>query len=171
MAFRTSLALLVAMPLLVACGPAPDQPATPLADRSVQDSAPRGGDRVQPDETTAAEVVDPAPARVAPATPAAAPPVLDDIHGRWAESQALCADQATTITPTTFEDRDGICQVSEFVPSGDGFTATLSCQVGGASESRLARLRPQNGTLAISYLADDAGERVLQRCLAPQTDP
>lgn len=157
---RLPILLLAAVPLLGACGNAPEQPSdVPERERELRslseditdaDSEPDVDFRVSEIPTTDSNDV-----------------AQTDVFGSWARDEAECTAAAgppVTISSSRYEDISGSCEINELVDSGDGFTASLSCERDGANEAQLLKLTPDGDTLALSWVARDEPERNLVRC-------
>lgn len=158
---RLPILLLVAVPLLGACGYAPEQPdevanrPLDLQETQPQEETRSGGPASE--DLRIAEI--PTPERNV-AEPA-------DVFGGWAANESECTAAAgppVTISSSRYEGISGSCEINELVGNGDGFTASMSCERGGTTEVELLKLAPDGDTLALSWVARDEPDITLVRC-------
>lgn len=155
---RLPILLLAVVPLLGACGSAPEQPSD-VAERESSSL---------PDDTTEADGETVADLRLSE-IPAVKRDDVDptDAFGSWARDEVECAAVAgppVVISSSRYEDIAGDCEINELVDNGNGFTASLSCERDGANEPQLLKLTPDGDTLALSWVARDVPDRNLVRC-------
>ncbi|HEV7276378.1 MAG TPA: hypothetical protein VGN80_08825 [Devosiaceae bacterium] len=177
---RLPILLLAVLPLLSACGGDSAQPGddvagrqqdllTPRSDRGVDVQRQPGAERQAPvlagsdtddgevDAIVVSEIPERDRAEVAPA----------DIFGSWAAERAECelaTGQRIIVSDTRFADAAGTCEINELVDSGDGFTASMSCDRGGGTEAELLKFTPDGDTMTLTWVARDEPETTLVRC-------
>jgi hypothetical protein len=156
--------LLIFLPLLAACGNAPEQPSdTPerqpdlLSDEEGGEDAGNGEGDGDGEEVIAPI---PQPEGSEPADPSM-------VVGDWAGDQAACSDPAgapVRITTTRFESPTDACDIGDLVDNGNGFTASMTCEAEGGTNASLVKLTPEDDTLTLSWVGRDDPEMVLERC-------
>jgi hypothetical protein len=167
-----AIALLLA---LAACGNSPQQPSGVVDDKAAE--APGAGldnsADVSPDfeDLDTAENLDagssPGLDPVETASVPAPPADLTAIAGRWGLDEAACAGAGTvSISPSTFESPERICDIASAVDGGDGsVTVTLSCpETGGEKDGDLLKLNPEGGGLSIGFIGGSEPPETYVRC-------
>lgn len=109
--------------------------------------------------------VSPAPLPVAPPPERPTPlPQKTFYLGRWAASEAQCADQAWTFTPTGLEAPQGACAFDTVSPTEAGVEIATDCRWAG--ETTRTRMRLAYAQSAQALLIEDgpAGDMGLIAC-------
>ncbi|HWJ88326.1 MAG TPA: hypothetical protein VNS12_09670 [Pelagibacterium sp.] len=89
--------------------------------------------------------------------------------GRWAADPVWCTDQSEgfpiTITPTRFEGRENICEMSNIAPTPEGgATADLTCQAEGETVREPILFSQAGADIAITWPDRGPDATLFSRC-------
>lgn len=110
------------------------------------------------------------PQAPAPATSESESPEPTPFYvGRWAPDPVWCTDQSEgfpiTITPTRFEGRENICEMSNIASTPEGgATADLTCQAEGETVRESILFSQAGADIAITWPDRTPDATVFSRC-------